>query len=187
MVLVVGAFGFLFFLLFSREPIDLPQVPTKRTDYYEVKTRVDTFEEALDSNQSVELVLTTRDVNTFLQFDPEAAEIKDFIRARFEDGSIKGRVSFPADQYEVLRDWIPKGVFLNGDATFLATIRSGLPFIYLQELEVNGRSLPERILKELRKENMLKPFLRDSRRKQRFRKINYFKIKGDVLVIRSVQ
>ena len=177
--------GYVFYKLLSREAEPLTYYPVKISDYYDVKARIDAFEKALDENKAAELILSTKDANAFIQFDPTTQTIRDFIVAKFDGDKAKGQISFPIDEFKALQRWTPKGVFLNGLATFSIRREGGLIHISIEELIIKGQQLQEQFMKALREDNLARIFYRDPQRRDRARKINFIQIRNHRLIMRS--
>jgi hypothetical protein len=135
-------------------PAPLRTEPVPEPERKEIQQKVDDYSDALDKHEAKEpLVLTDREVNALLAKELEKeGELAAGIE--FRPGQIRAQVSLRLTQTLPLGPWSRDltGRYLNGTATFDASVRNGQLNLYLTGFDVKGHALPERALAILRDE-----------------------------------
>ena len=117
----------------------------------EVTERFDRFRDALVSgNDAPPLVLTGEEANWLICFHPDLADLKDHTRVSIEGERLTSEVSLPLDGLMPSM----KGRYLNGEATIRLSLANGKINAYIEDLQAEGFSVPEAIMRQLRKENI---------------------------------
>jgi len=138
------------------EPVRFPQERITESEYQDLSTRLSTFFEGLESPGDPEpLVITGKDINSYLAYHPELKDLNDSVYFSIDGDQITGTISLPLD------DMGMKGRYLNGQGTFDLALRNNVLELYIVSLTVRGEPLPEMFMQELRKENFASEFSKD--------------------------
>jgi len=135
------------------QPRSLPQLTISKDQARDICTRVDTFQADLQAGRaSKPLVLTGNDINTLIQYHPTWNKMAGKIHVTIEDNKIRGDVSLPLE----LITRKAKGRYLNGMGVFNVQLMDGRLLVFLDALEVKGKSVPAEFMQPLRAENLAK-------------------------------
>jgi len=166
------------FLDTSPAPIETVELSPAERDG--LQQRLAAFKEAMDGQKIPrELTLTARDLNALIAATPEW---KGKLFAMIENGRIKGRISLP------LADFGPfklKGKYLNGAATFKASLETETLSVTIEQVEVKGQPLPAWILSKLRTQNLVQGLQNDPRRAPTIQKLESLRVVNDVVVLKN--
>jgi hypothetical protein len=140
------------------EPMQLPKVEMADTEYQALKQRVETFGAALNQEKATEpLLLTERELNALITRTPSMKELSDKVYVSLKDNQVRGQVSIPLSGL----GWLGRGRYLNGEATFNVSLQNGVLVVTADAVQVQGRSLPEALMKGVRQENLAKELYKD--------------------------
>jgi len=148
----------------------------------DLRKRVDDFRNDVRAARSpAPLSVSPEDINKLIASDPDLEPLKGrlFVTA-FEGDKIKARISFPLDQLGLP---IFRGRFLNGDGTFLISLRGGLLYLKVQDIVVRGKPIPENYMQVIRAQNLAKPLNGNPRVSVALDKLKSIEIKDGRLVI----
>jgi len=147
-----------------------------------LRKRVDDFRNDVRAARSpAPLSLSPDDINNLIATDPDLEPLKGrlFVTA-FEGNQIKAQISAPLDQLGLP---IFRGRYLNGHGAFAISLKSGLLYLKVQEIEVRGRSIPENYMQVIRAQNLAKPLNANPRVSVALDKLKSVEIKDGKLVI----
>lgn len=148
-----------------------------------VVKRFDDFQGALRKGGALEpLVLDENEVNLLILHHPKWKPLSDKVRIRIEGETIGGEISVPLDEMAKVMPTL-KGRYLNGSGTFSFGFVSGRLLVYLETLEVNGRTLPGAILSQLRSKNLMDEANADPEFQQEMERIESITVSGGKLTI----
>ena len=102
----------------------------------------------MQTDLSSRLVLSADEINALLTSSRELAEIGGKANVRIENDQIKAAVSLPTDAFGL------KGRYFNGQAVIRVGLQSGRLLIFVDQLAVNGKPIPDVFMKELRSKNL---------------------------------
>ncbi len=166
------------FLDTTPAPIETVEISPAERD--RLQQRLAAFKEAMDSQKIPrELALTARDLNALIA---ETPELKGKVFAMIDNGRIKGRISLP------LKDKGPlklKGKYLNGIATFNASLEDGTLNVTIEQVEVKGQPLPGWILSKVRAYNLAQGLQSDPRSAQTIQNLESLRVVNDVVVLKN--
>lgn len=165
----------------SEEPAKILVYQPAEGEYEAVKAKIKDFVDAVEGGTSgVELVLTGDDINAMIASDEDLAEVKGKAYVKIEGDKIAVDVSIPLDG-------IPgfSGRYLNGSAAIKAFMESGLLFVGLDRIEVNGESLPEGVMGQLRGENLAKGLYKDKEKMKVINNVQDVRVEGGKLILVS--
>jgi hypothetical protein len=134
----------------SPTPMVLPKLEMSDEERKALRDRIDAFSDALEDGEDAEpLVLTGDELNAFLLED---SEMKDRIHFFVEGDQLKGEMSVPLGE-----TGLPglKGRYLNGKATFRASLQNGQLVINAESAEINGQPIGEPFMADFRKVNLV--------------------------------
>jgi hypothetical protein len=168
------------------EPVPLPKLEVTKEQQAELRDRVAAFRKALDSGEETPpLELSGDDVNALIE---QNTDFKDKIYVTLEGDKIKGKVSLPLDK---IGENVPifgrlvMGRYLNGEAELKASLQNGEPIVHIETLEVNGKDLPEEMMKSLRIENLAKDAKRDPKNADMISKLESVEVKDGKVIIKA--
>jgi hypothetical protein len=167
----------------ATEPRALPKSEMPAEQVQTLKDRVEAFRNAVKEGTPAEpLELTSDDLNALIEADPD---LKGKIFVKIEGKEIKGQVSLPLDAFaKVPLLGMLKGRYLNGEATFKASLDDGFLLIRLDSIEVNGKSPPDEMMNGLRQQNLAKDFFKDPKAAELLRKIESLEVKDSKIILK---
>lgn len=136
------------------QPRALPQLTMPESQAQTICARVDVFQAALKAGQATEpLVLSGNDINTLITYHPSWKNtMASIVYVTLENDKIRGEVAIPFDAITKR----VKGRYLNGMGIIGVHLVDGRLFIFLDSLEVKGKTVPEEFMKTFRSENLAK-------------------------------
>jgi len=162
-------------------PVPIETVEISPAERDGLQQRLATFKEAMDGQKIPrELALTARDLNALIA--AQAPEWKGKVFAMIDNGRIKGRISLPLEDKGPLK---LKGKYLNGIATFNASLEDGTLNVTIEQVEVKGQPLPAWILAKVRAQNPAQGLQSDPGRAQTIQKLESLRVVNDVVVLKN--
>ncbi len=168
-------------------PIEAPQGTPEQVSA--VFARYDGFRSAMAGGKApTPLVLSDKDINLLMFHHSDFEQVSGKTNVTIEGDKLSAKISMKLDDFpEVVGfpiiGWMLKGRYLNGDATVSLSLTEGAPTLFVQDLTVNGMDLPPEVIKELRKENVLKDIKKDENLSKLFERIEEIKVEGGKLYI----
>lgn len=160
------------------EPLDLDEVAYSDEEMEILKTRLSSFENAVDegSSEVQELELTADDINALIA---EEEKLKGRVFVTIEDGQIGADVSVPAD-------FVPGGGgrFFNGSVKVDASMEGGVLIVTLVDAEVGGERLPDQFIEAMANENLAKEFYKKEENAKTMRRFEDIRIEDDRVFLR---
>jgi hypothetical protein len=158
-------------------PVAFPKSPLTDEDRQKLYDRWKAFTDAVESGDKAETIeLTADEINALIERDPE-------MRGRFHvtiDGSkIGGAISIPLDALGF------RGRFLNGSATATVSLVGGRLAVYLDQVTVKEKPVPEHFMTELRKQNIAKDFTNNPDNARKIEKLESIEVKDGKLIVKS--
>lgn len=133
------------------QPRALPESAMPADQALEVCGRVDRFREALKTGTAPEpLVLTGDDLNAVIAHHPDWKDLAGKVHVVIEGKRITGDVSIPLDPVGGL----VKGRFLNGKGTISVLLADGRLMVFLDSLDIAGKTPPEWLMRDLKAKNL---------------------------------
>lgn len=165
----------------SNSPVEIPVYEPSEGEYESVQKRIEEFKNAVESGMSdVELVLTGNDINAIIASDEDWAKLREKAYVKIEGDKITVDVSMPLEGIP----WF-SGCYLNGSAVIKASMESGLLFVTLDQIEVNGEPLPEKFMSQLRGKNLAKDMYEDKEKMELISKVKDVRVEDGKLVLIS--
>jgi hypothetical protein len=165
---------------------DTAPAPIQKVEYAPeqmdaLRARLQAFKNAMDkSPQPAELVLSADDLNALVGVDRTLGG-KVFVQ--LDGDKLKGNISLPLENVGPLK---LKGRYLNGTAAFKVILENGFLDVRLDAVEVKGKSLPDVLLKELKKENLAKEAITKPEAAATITNLENFQIKDGRMILRSI-
>lgn len=123
----------------SETPVPLPTPEWTAEEADDLRRRIRTFGEAIDSGAETEpLVLSGRELNILIMTEESAAKLKDRMFVTVRGDRIQAELSIP------LPGRMFRGRYLNGAARIFLRVEEGEFRASLREITVDDRPLPEK-------------------------------------------
>jgi hypothetical protein len=186
MMIALAVFAFISYRMLSQligqytseTPRPLPKLEMPDAERQKVFDRFDAFRKALREGTPTEpLVLNSDDLNALIERNPDLA---GKIYVTIDDDKIKGDVSVPLDFFGLN---MMQGRYLNGQAEFKASLRDGILVVRLDDLEVNGKDVPENVMSGLRQQNLAEEMNRNPENAREIHKFESIEIEDGLLTI----
>jgi hypothetical protein len=183
-VLLLAVLGVLILVYFQKSltdtnPASLPTSHVSEEQSRQLRERVDSFRDAVQSHRQVPpLILTSDEVNALIATDPDCEPMKNHLHVNFEGNFAKAQFSFPTEQLG-----LPKGRYLNGTGTFTLSLRNGVLRLNAKDLLVKRRALPKDIAKHFENKNLADAINENPRAQAAFDRLQGIEIKDSKLVI----
>jgi hypothetical protein len=162
-------------------PVPIETVEISPAERDGLQQRLAAFKEAMDGQKIPrELTLTARDLNALIA--DQVPEWKGKVFAMIDNGRIKGRISLPLENFGPFK---LKGKYLNGAATFKASLEAGTLNVTIEQVEVKGQPLPAWILSKVRAQNLAQGLPSDPGRAQTIQKLESLRVVNDVVVLKN--
>lgn len=135
------------------QSMPLPELTLSPEERKTLKTRVADFGQKLRQGTAAgeELTLTGDEINVLLAESPGLRPLGDQVRVRLEGSRVLGTISLPLSQFGSSKI---AGRYLNGEAAFNLSLTNGLPRLFIEDLKVQGQTLPAGVMLALRGVNL---------------------------------
>lgn len=121
--------------------------------------RVKAFNDAEAAHSNAPpLILNSADLNALITSSTNFKGLKDTVYVELSNDVIKGEVSLPLWKYFRVPFVHTQGRYLNGMGTFKVGVTNELIAVYVQSLEVKGKSLPAEFMMQIQGKNMAEDF-----------------------------
>jgi hypothetical protein len=129
----------------------LPDVGGSEQDANIVLNRLNDFTSAIKGGKPASaLELTSNDINILIQKHPNWKEMAGKVYVKLEGDKINGEISIPLEKIGNMF----KGRYLNGSAVFRVEMVAGRLLIFIDSLNIAGKTPPEEFMKPLRAKNL---------------------------------
>jgi hypothetical protein len=171
----------------SDAPVEIVAPEFSETQIEDSVGRYDGFRSAISAGNATEaLILSEDDINAILFHHPNFREIAGNSIVSIEDDRLTTTVSIDLDGFDIPIEFIAEAVegkYFNGDVTLSIEMIANRPALHIEKLSVAGKSLPEQVMQEFRKENLLQNAQTDPEMQKIFDKVEEVKIENNRLVI----
>lgn len=168
------------------EPVEIPKSELPEEQVQALLDEVKQFQSNAKAGEpTAPLTLTGQELNAIIQNHPDAKAAKDHVYLTIEDDKLHGEVSLPLDMLAEV-PFIGKrlaGRYLNCTATFDVYIRNGVVHVYITDGSLRGQPIPDEILSELKKENLMQDVQQDPDLQEALEQIESLEISGGTLTI----
>ena len=163
----------------------LPTVDMSREQYETLESRLQDFAQALESGgESRSLTLTAEEINALIVRSEDWQFLQDRVYITIQDNRIGGEINWPLDEFSHLPFMKQlRGRFVNGAASFQATLESGVLLVTLNSLTVNNKPVPEAVITQLQDENLVAELYKDPAKVKILQKLQSLKITDGTVVI----
>lgn len=164
-------------------PAQLPTVELTDPEYQALQERVTTFNDAMEQgNPGEPLVLNEREINALIAKAPNLKQIADEVYVSLDGDQVKGQISMPVPAIF----WFARGRYLNGKAAFNVSLTNGVLTVKAQEIEVNGKQVPESVMSGLREENLAKDVVeKNPKMAETLSKIESIQVHDSLVTVKS--
>lgn len=142
----------------SDKPAELPMVELPAQQASAFETKVQAFQQAMKEDTPARLVLTADEINAALNSSPDFQKMGGRVNIRIDGDQIEGAVSVPLDLFEKAGASTKmlgvQGRYFNGKTRIRVGLEAGRLLIFVDQIEANGKALPEAVMKELRTKNL---------------------------------
>jgi hypothetical protein len=138
---------------------ELTPVPVAQVDAETAKRlarTVEQFARALKDGRPGQFAFTGTQINQLIAALPAAAELRGRASFAIDGGRLKVRGGIPLEEVPGFQ-----GRYLNGEFALEVRADNGQLHVYVVDISVRGKSLPNVLLDRLRTENLADRFLRD--------------------------
>jgi len=168
------------------QPVVFQKVGMPDDELKKLQDRVTAFSNEMNAHSNgPPLVLSSRDVNALMFSVTNFKDLKDMVRVDIEGGKIRGQVSLPLENFFQVPFVHTKGRYLNGTGTFTVGVVSNLPAVYIQTLEVKGKSLPSQFMMQVKGKNMAEDFENSPTNSAKAGQYDSIEVKDGNLVIKA--
>lgn len=162
------------------QPRALPQLAMPETHARMVCARADAFQAALAAGKASEpLALSGNDVNALIKYHPAWSNASGNVYVSIVNDKIRGDVSIPLDALTPMT----KGRYLNGSGVISVQLMAGRLAIFLDQLEVKGKEVPEEFMKSFRSENLAKNVNENPKTAEALARLESIIVQGGRIVI----
>lgn len=166
----------------SPAPANLPTVEFTQQEAAGLMARVDAFSQAVkEQKQGQELTLSARDINMLIQNKRSGGELAGKLYVNMEGDRLTGEVSLPLEKLGTAL----KGRWLNGSATFRVETAAGRLLVFMDQLSVRGKPLPEPFMAGIRGQNLAENAANDPKAQAALEKIESISVRDGKLRIVS--
>lgn len=163
------------------KPMELPTVQMSAADVDKLKQRVEVFKKAIQEQKATSpLILSADDINALIATGSERDALKGKFYVSLVGEQLKGEVSLPLHEIGLP---LLKGRYLNGSASFDLAFRNGALFVTPRSVLVKGNPLPERFMKDFRKENLAAGFTNEPDTETVLKGLQDIQIKDNKLLV----
>ncbi len=162
----------------STTQAEVSVIESSQDEYEEIKERVSEFLKAVEEDRNAELSLTAQEINTLIARSPELAEFTGRAYVRIEGDEISVDAALPLDKIPSLG-----GRYLNGTIGIKVSLQSGILVISPETVVVGGQPLPEDIMNELRRINLVEKLYEDKEKIELIKKFKRIEVTDGKIVI----
>lgn len=163
-------------------PASLPKAQLSDNQLRDIRRRLEEFNQTgAGGKPSPTLELAGDELDVFIDQLPDTQKYKDQFRLGIEGDEIKGKFSIPLEQLGIT---FLKGRYLNGNASFAASITNGALSVNFKSLDLNGKKLPKSFWAKLRAENLAKDSNKNPEFADKLKNVESLEVKDGKLRIR---
>jgi len=166
-------------------PMTVPKTDMTDAEIKALNDRVAAFNSAVDAHSNTPpLVLTSREINTLFATNPDFKEYKNKFYVALDGDAVKGQVSLPLDDLKMpFLDL--KGRYLNGSGAFKASVENGSLSVFVKDLDVRGKPLPDQFMTGLKAQDMAQSLNNNPNAQQPFKKYESVEVTNSTLIIKA--
>jgi hypothetical protein len=166
------------------QSIPLPELTLSVEERKALKTRVTEFGQKLREGTAAgeELILTGDEINVLLAESPGLRPLGDQVRVRLEDTRVLGTISLPLSQFGPSK---MAGRYLNGESVLNLSLSNGLPRLFIEDLKVQGQTLPAGVMLALRGVNLAERMVENPEFKKVTERFDSVRVSEGKLILKS--
>ena len=149
----------------SDKPAEVEMVELPAEQIAAFDSKVQAFEQAMKEDKPARLVLTAPEINGKLNSSPEFRRMGGRASVRIEGDQIYATISLPMDSLKASGLPVDRmglaGRYFNGGAKFHVGLQSGRLLIFCDQLDANGKPVPEWFMKDFRSKNLAEEAMKD--------------------------
>ena len=168
------------------EPMEITSMESTEEEQEMALEQFETFVAAAEAGEAQTLELSGRDLNNLIRAKAgnEEFDIGEYVYLDIQDSELMGEISLPLG--EIMPDvGFLANKFVNGQATFSINMENERLSVYIEELTVKGKPIPEEFMTQFRTENLAKEANKDPEMSEWMEYIESIEIIGDKAVITS--
>ncbi|HPO13033.1 MAG TPA: hypothetical protein PLI09_06275 [Candidatus Hydrogenedentes bacterium] len=179
-MLIMGLMGGYFFYkkttdyFLDDKPVSLPSLTVSDSEKQAILDRWAAFKEAAAAKSNASITLDTTEVNVILQSMEGLENIGKTAYVTLEGDTIKAEIS---------TEFLP-GKYINGLALLSVSIVKGRLVIFLDDLQIKGKSLPDFFMQGLKGENFAKGYENNPQVSEILKHVTEFSVNDSKLTIR---
>lgn len=167
------------------QAMKLPEITLSPEERSALKTRVAEFNKRLRDPAGAggaELGLTGEEINVLLTESSVFGPLGQSMRVRIEDSRILGTISLPLSE---LGPFKMSGRYLNGEAALNLSLTNGLPRLFVEDLKVQGQTLPVAVLGGLKNVNLAERAMENPEFRQGLERFDSIRVSEGRLVLKA--
>lgn len=163
------------------KPQPLPEVRLPQPEIDRLQQHLDAFRQAVRSEKPTDpLELTADEINALIATDPDFSTMKGKLYVILEGDQVKGQLSVPLE-------WVGlpifRGRYLNGTGNFSLTLHRNQLHLFLMNLVVKEKRVPEVYMEQIRKHNWAEGANADPRTKAALERIQEVRVQDSKLIV----
>lgn len=170
----------------SETSVKLPVTEYSAEQMEALEVRLAEFNQAATNQEpAVNLVLSSEEINALLKKHASLPTGEVPVYLEMEGKEVTAQISLPLD---AVAEAVPllgalKGRFLNGTGTLRVIVQDGYVAAFLQDLEVNGKQVPEQMMSQIRNQNIFKDAQNDPKMRKMIENFERVEIKDGKLIV----
>jgi hypothetical protein len=161
----------------STTRVPVPEVKMTEDQQKSLDERWAAFTKAADAGEPAEIVLTADEINALISENPE---FKGKFYLTLKDDEATGQLSLPLEGMPMM-----SGRFLNAKAGLTVSLKDGYLDVRLKSIDVNGKTMPPDIAKQVAQENIAKNAMTDPKAHEKISKFKSLQIKDGKVYIQA--
>ena len=164
----------------SSTPLEFTRTETTPEDAQEVLDRFGDFVSALEKGEETGIFsLSGDDINALLQYEDWFRALRGMAHVTIQEDLLRAEISVPLGMFN---DRF-QGRYLNGTGELAIEMKDDRLQVTIDRLEVDGRSLPDEFMNEIRKNNLVDALYEEPSLENLFNLVGAVKIEDGRLVI----
>ncbi len=167
--------------LTDTNPMPLPSTHLPQVQMFELKDRMETFEDAIrDGVPTNPLELSSDEVNSLIATEPSFSALKNHLYVAIDGNQLHAQVSFPAEDLglDALR-----GRYINASGVFDVGLTNNQLLITAESLTAKGKPVARHVMRRIAAQNLAAKFDEDPQAAEALKNIRAVEVKDGKLVI----
>ena len=167
----------------AEEPAEIAIYEPTPDEAEAVQEKFRNVREGVKARKGERYSFSGNELNALIATDPEFKELRGRAYLTIEDGQITTDASIPLGELTGIQ--LFKGRYVNGKVQLEITATNGRLQVFLQEIEINGKKVPEQFMAAISKENIAKKLANDSDFQNAMRNIERIDVSDGKIVIQA--